>query len=329
MEREEKRWINIARCIGIILVIHCHMIVSNKEIENWYYNFQMPIFYFISGYLINVNYKYGDFVKKKIKRLLIPYWVSTPLILIYAYIENTMLGEIPCEKNYILKVWFENYYIKYVPHSEHWFVLSLFVVELVGYIIIKYVFKDSYKVLIVSVLLAISVFINMQSKTIFPFHIEKIGMMLPFFLLGSMYRKYEYKFESYIKTKCIIYFIATMIMYMLMKITNNTCMCLIDNEYGNYLITYLDAIAGIGLIITLSKWISKNKIMEKIGKESLLLCLTHRVIVTELVICLGFNDKFSSSIVVVLIMIIVIAFILIAKDEYEEIKVRLKKKKKQ
>lgn len=79
------KFIDLARGIGIILVVFGHAIVpeirnSNSIFMNIYkyiYIFHMPLFFFISGYVFEINKgRYSDiklFIKKKAKSLLLPY----------------------------------------------------------------------------------------------------------------------------------------------------------------------------------------------------------------------------------------------------------------
>lgn len=51
---QKKNYIDIAKGIGIILVILGHSGV-NSEIKDFIYGFHMPLFFVISGYLYNVD----------------------------------------------------------------------------------------------------------------------------------------------------------------------------------------------------------------------------------------------------------------------------------
>ena len=62
----------MARGYGIILVILGHLSLQKANI--WIYSFHVPLFFFISGYLLNDNLALKPFIIKKLKALMIPYF---------------------------------------------------------------------------------------------------------------------------------------------------------------------------------------------------------------------------------------------------------------
>ena len=95
--------LDIARAICIILVVIGHYYPENSP--GWYdslhgliYSFHMPLFMFASGYVYmatNKERNYGKFVWKKVKRLMIPYVVTSFIVITLkllmegnAYVQN-------------------------------------------------------------------------------------------------------------------------------------------------------------------------------------------------------------------------------------------------
>lgn len=84
------------QCFGILLVVLGHSGENIPYLTKWIYSFHMPLFIFISGYLLDYTSKNGiikinyvNFIKKKIIRLLVPYLVISSL----AYIPKYLLGK--------------------------------------------------------------------------------------------------------------------------------------------------------------------------------------------------------------------------------------------
>ena len=81
--------LDIARAITIILVVIGHYMPDNSP--NWYavlhrfiYSFHMPLFLFISGFIYMQTLKkesYLTFVTRKVKRLMIPYFTTSFLVI--------------------------------------------------------------------------------------------------------------------------------------------------------------------------------------------------------------------------------------------------------
>ena len=92
---QENKKILFLQVFGIILVVIGHIGEMNTNLHRWIYSFHMPLFMFISGYLLNYtnqrkieNINLKEFFWKKIKRLLIPYFIITSLAYIPKYILN-------------------------------------------------------------------------------------------------------------------------------------------------------------------------------------------------------------------------------------------------
>lgn len=75
------KFIDYAKGIGIILVLLGHSeIIGLPKI--WLYSFHMPLFFFLTGLVININLKrYKSFIKKRIKSLLIPFFCFSIILL--------------------------------------------------------------------------------------------------------------------------------------------------------------------------------------------------------------------------------------------------------
>ena len=68
---ERIAWIDVARGIGILLVVLGHVVTGLPH--RIIYAFHMPFFFFISGYLAKVYSRYADFFRKRSIHLLLPY----------------------------------------------------------------------------------------------------------------------------------------------------------------------------------------------------------------------------------------------------------------
>lgn len=140
------KWADIAKGIGIILVVFAHTLVPKLRDANdtvkfiwiFIYNFHMPLFFFISGRLFEKNIdRYTDkvkFIGSKARLLMLPYLVFS--LFAYAVVFVSMkipalAGVLsgggygtPTAKDMVLGILF---YFKHV--DQHlWFVYSLFIV---------------------------------------------------------------------------------------------------------------------------------------------------------------------------------------------------------
>lgn len=113
-------WIDIARGIGICLVVMGHVYRSNP-ILIWICSFHMPLFFILSGWLRGCERKqveWGWFIRKKCESLIVPLLIFLPSTYIYWLIVER--------------------YFREFGIGPMWFLPVLFFAEIVAEIIIDY-----------------------------------------------------------------------------------------------------------------------------------------------------------------------------------------------
>ena len=76
-------WLDVCKGLGIFLVVIGHTSIAqiSQTVYNWIYSFHMPMFYMLSGMMLNDS-KYSDFrsyIKRRLKTLIIPFFFSGPI----------------------------------------------------------------------------------------------------------------------------------------------------------------------------------------------------------------------------------------------------------
>ncbi|WP_445506455.1 acyltransferase family protein [Niallia sp. 03190] len=129
---KRETWIDMAKGIGIILVIMGH--TSNDIAQHYFYWFHMPLFFILSGYTFKEISNTTDFVawlKKFTKRLLIPYVsFGISLFIVYQFV-NIMTNEFRLIDAY--KDFYNLFYGGQVLtnyFAVFWFVTCLFVTQI-------------------------------------------------------------------------------------------------------------------------------------------------------------------------------------------------------
>ena len=216
------------RALAILLVVLGHSIIiyspqwgyyttENKVLVFQYLKdiiniIQMPIFFSISGYLfcksINSKRNIIEFVKNKIKRLLIPFiligiaWMIPIKYIINYYKE----GHLP------------TIFIKFIlgiDIGHLWYLIALFLIFMIFYLIRKQIEKTTIKkdILISMILLIISL---MASKYFIHKYINDTLIYLFYFYIGILIRRYEDNI-NWNKTLISIISILLMILSILVK----------------------------------------------------------------------------------------------------------------
>ena len=122
-------FIDIAKAICIVLVVIGHYIPSNSP--EWYvtlhdiiYSFHMPLFMFASGYVYIATKKdvpYGQFIVKKIRRLMVPYLTTSVIIITIKLVtQGNMSVDNPVTTSSYLRMFF-------MPEAGYflWFIWAL------------------------------------------------------------------------------------------------------------------------------------------------------------------------------------------------------------
>ena len=81
-------WIDIAKGYGILCVIIGHLpLPFFRALRGEIYTFHMPLFFFLSGCVFSVNkYNFKEFLKRKIKTIVVPYFALGIPMIIFSFI---------------------------------------------------------------------------------------------------------------------------------------------------------------------------------------------------------------------------------------------------
>lgn len=293
--KKREHWADIAKGIGIILVILGHIKYTDTLLVQWLYTFHMPLFFFISGYFINKNKTLMQNIKHKAYILLVPYLL---LSIIYFLLEDFFLiienyffnrlfsikiANVPCyfTLQHILGLITQNPYPnKY--ETLFWFFGCLFITSVIMLILV-YIFKENkYKILISSTVLMVIGTILINVLGIRLIWNADIALIMVFFAsLGYWTKKSKilYKYSS----KKIIYKILSIIacgiigiIFMILTSTGEHIDYYTRN-INNPIICYSLAVINIMFIIFLSEFIAeyleklklKTKKLELISSEDI------------------------------------------------------------
>lgn len=259
--------IDVIKGILILFVIIGHLLLGtlNENIFRFLiYAFHMPLFFFISGYLINVEKQKHlsllGIIAKYFRRMLLQWIIALCVFTFLAYYPNLNIGSIGA---YIVK-----------PYYHLWFVPTLFVFIMFLWIILK--FKNEYVLLcligIVSALLYASnaIVISMANGIRFEYFV--------WFALGIVSRKYyNKKFNIQNINKKIVwggvFLINALIMLPLFYFHEDARGCYMKYFMVAYCL-YLCLFVVLPYIIN-EKNTFRNKVLEKIGRNSLEIYLWH------------------------------------------------------
>lgn len=260
---------DIAKAICIILVVVGHYVPEGSP--GWYvwlhdtiYVFHMPLFMFASGYIYNATRRedvgYGQFLLKKIKRLMIPYVVTSVIIISIklltqsnAYVENPV-------------TWGSYIAIFYSPSAGYflWFVWALWWM----FVVLPLFKTRASRMLLFFVALLLAL---MPVELTRMFCLQEFKQMLVYFMLGVVscdFKQYV-SFDRYQWSGLVMFVIS------LFLIDSNVLDC--DKGY----LRMLGACCGIVMIIQLSAYLeqyarsSRLKWLMQVSASSYIIYLFH------------------------------------------------------
>lgn len=265
-------YLDIAKGFSIALVVLGHIIPEgNSLLRNWIYSFHMPIFFIISGYLINLSKKdipITKFITKKFNTLIIPY-ISFALINYFFIMYNLYIQQELDQKTLIT---YFIYIIKFCGRSAIWFLPCLFICEVLFKLLTYRISNKYLRLIIISILFIITFFIKAEPDTLLLVLLRSFTA-LGFITIGNLL----YKPITNINLNFFILIILFSITVLLAL--SNGSVDLFALKFNNIIMYTVNSILGSLALIFLSKKISFSVFFKYIGKNSLIIMGTHILII--------------------------------------------------
>lgn len=144
--KKRVEWIDMAKGYGIILVIVGHIPIE-KFLKHWIYSFHMPLFFFLAGYVFKKETLLKEFMIKRIRGLIVPYFLLGIGIIIF----NILLTLYVNTFDYIEVLNQIKSLIVQKRFLSLWFLTCLFSLNIMFYLIMRLKLND----LIVSILVIV------------------------------------------------------------------------------------------------------------------------------------------------------------------------------
>lgn len=300
-------YVDIAKGIGIMLVVMGH-------IEYAYVPFcgsvHIPLFFILSGYLYDIdkpqNRTYGELTGKRVKRLLIPYFIYN-IVLYVKYLLKLVLSH-----TFTLKLGLQGFlgfvyssalFYKNVPAEENfegfvfgngplWFLTAMAVSSIVLYFIIYYVLKHQYnlkKIIASAVVLCITSYVLCRFLPVYlPWSTEMALLGTVFMLIGVCLRKYQVVERT---MKMYWFPVVCVLLFAVLHHINGTANMALQ-DYGRFMAVYLVlGVLGTLVVLWISLWLARcsvlNRAFSYVGQNTLIILAFHMTIISLMVSVLG------------------------------------------
>lgn len=315
-------WIDVAKGICILAVILGHM--GETKIDNFVFAFHLTTFFILSGYTLKADKLDKNYVSSKFKRLLIPYSVTCLCILVADIVNIIIIKHIYTINdistsiiNDLIRTFFASGSIKSFGNimlpsriGGIWFFPALFFALIMCKLIITK--ANSYRTKFgISVALAFIAMITAKYIWL-PFSIQSAMFACPFIIFGKYLQECE--ILKKIKAKEIILFL---VVFVLGYIKNKNMISFATASMRDWIFTPIIGIASSIIIIKLSMFIEKCKVLKYIGKNSLYVLCIHIFLlecggyyITKLYNKLSIEPKFYFTVIIHVILCLIVTAII-------------------
>lgn len=273
-ERSRIKFIDVFKGLGILSVIIGHIGLGGENCVIYRGAFQMPMFFFISGFLFKESYAFFDFIKRKANALIKPYFIYGIINLIFCLI---VLSNFHIDKYLYRFLWINNEPPIYITGAI-WFLTCLFFVNIFYFVFNKYL-KKYWLEGIILLLIVVESFIKIK----LPYSIDTAIYMLPIFYVGVKFKELQKKCDD----KKMLFMALILLIVCSFTIFYNGRVNPRTNTYANIFLFYFNAL-GISFalfyfskIISNIKWAGVN-LISFIGTHSLEFMCIHQMVLKTL-----------------------------------------------
>ena len=273
-------WIDVARALSMFIILYAH-IYDSSTISKFVHLFHVPIFFFLSGIVWKEKKQsLKESFKNAFLTLLVPYFFCSCIsIILFIFLGKMVsakadsLSLFQCVEGMI----YSNSRTGLMSWNRPlWFIPCLFSVKMLWELISRLSRKESLRSLCVAIIFSVGVVISIFFQNIIlPFELEISFVMLGFYYLGIKLNPYCIIFSKLkIYIFIILFFVSLALCIIIFKY--NTHISVQYNTYGFFPLFILGAIVGITMIVSLSGIISKIKVLQFVGQNTLSNLLWHK-----------------------------------------------------
>lgn len=310
--KERNKQMDVLLCLGILLVVLGHVGTNSwkTELFDWFviYSFHMPMFFFISGYFYKPERErtYGATVLRLTKKFVIPYYIWNLVygVIVFA-LKNAGLVRFKLDKsisNFFITPWTTG--DQYQLNSPAWFLLTLFLVELVYLSLHKFFawikIKNEYFLLLPFLCMGIAgggmMVYGVAKGSLLV--LAKLLYAIFFYHLGHLYKE---KLEKFDKLNNLAYFgILFVIQYFLMVKTKGFPYISMWNGSittmgKNIFLPVAVALTGTAFMLRVSKILTpalgESKIVQKISMSTKTIMIHHYAVIVFFNVALSLLHK--------------------------------------
>lgn len=268
-------------CILMVVAVHCGLPITLPGCLN----LRMPLYFILSGLFFKTYDGFGDFIRRKTNKILVPFLFFYLLAYVIFYVANWIApGIIRTDASGILDVFTQRQYF----NGPIWFLICLFWANIYFYLVQMFVRNDMLKV--ICVLLICGVGILLGKYTIFlPCMMDVAMTALPFFYVGYLLKRTNLltpnRFDRY---NLLFAIVLWGVAFCAERYCNVGNISFHYNRYhGNFALDTVVAICSVMAVLYLCKAIKHIPVVSYCGRYSIILLCTHHLFYRPLLLVFG------------------------------------------
>lgn len=269
-------WVDSMKFLGIFAIYLGHFENAAGFSYRFVFTYHVPLFFFISGFFAiqKKELTFINFLKKKIKTLVIPYLIFSLIsVLLIAIKANSAAG--PIKKNLIqVLMGIRNN----LPAGSLWFIPCLFVISIIYYLLLK-ITKNKYVVLVICAGLYIVYEKYLPHKPSWFFNLDSSLRYIIYYASGTILFPIinNFKFQQIKNTKKYLFIIISLLAILytsliyFQKYSVFDPLSILLGKISIYRLVFR-ALIIIYVNILASNIFTKFKLCTNLGKNTLFLC---------------------------------------------------------
>lgn len=331
-----KTFIDLAKGIGIILVIIVHLGTEGQFLRHFICSFIMPAFFLMSGLFINTSLPFKEYLKKCAKTIYLPY--SVFCLIDFALFASMKLLKGANPFSGIGDLFLTLIGVKLeVVNLPLYFLFSLFLLQIIFY------FLNKSKIAKFTALALSIVFVAITDLFVLPNQCQYI-ITIPcytFYCLGNIFKNEILKLEQSVKKNKLLFscVLLALVLGLVLLSKENVRVDYPYYQYGNWILWLLNSSIGTISMLIFAILLDDipliNKALIFYGKNSIFLLVGHYYLSRQLLE--GIMEKaglidiiykpYTQATALVAILIIMIPFCIIANRYFGFIFGKTKKAK--
>ncbi len=276
-EKKRIEWIDLAKGICIFLVLANHV---------YYYQcvfleqLRMPLYFVLSGLFFKDYGSLKEFAVKKTNKILIPFVFFYVCSQIFCWAMRWVMG-LPDKSLYpdFLVLFTQEYWF----NNPLWFLLCLYEINILYYIIQRYV--QSQKLRLMTIIVAgVTGAVFSYTHIKMPLYLGAMLTALPFYYLGTVLKKsFVLLYNERRLLQALLGILGVIILTLLPSYIPTSVIKFVVNDIeGSYLVAVMSSSVAVISLLLVCKWVKWLPFFSFIGRYSIIVLCVHFVYISIL-----------------------------------------------